>query len=99
MSLEAIQSDKYITIIKIVDRFDIDCHAEFRAAYIAAPAGSDYIVDLEQASYVDAAALGMLLLLRDHVQQHGGQLWLRNSRDRVSDLLRIANFQRLFRIQ
>jgi anti-anti-sigma factor len=47
---------------------------------------------------MDSAALGMLQLLREHVQQQGGRVSITNCRGQTYDVLQIANFHRLFKI-
>jgi anti-anti-sigma factor len=96
--LEAIKENDLRTVIKIHGRFDFSCHSAFRAAYTSAPTGVEYVIDFEEASYMDSAALGMLLLLREHVQQQGGHISLTNCRGQTYDILQIANFHRLFKI-
>jgi anti-anti-sigma factor len=85
-------------VIKVNGRFDFSCHGEFREAYSNAPSGTDFVVDMGAASYMDSAALGMLLLLREHVQQQGGRVSITNCRGQTYDVLQIANFHRLFKI-
>jgi anti-anti-sigma factor len=98
MGLEAVKQSDQCTVIKINGRFDFSCHAAFREAYSGAPTGTEFVVDMEAASYMDSAALGMLLLLREHVQQQGGRVSITNCRGQTYDVLQIANFHRLFKI-
>ncbi len=53
--------------IHVEGRFDFNCHQQFRRAYEGAAAGSytEYVVDLRGTEYIDSAALGMLLVLRE----------------------------------
>jgi anti-anti-sigma factor len=99
MGLETLKHGSNTTIIKITGRFDFSCHQPFREAYSSAPASSDFVVDMADTSYMDSAALGMLLLLREHVQQNGGRVSIANCRGQTYDVLQIANFHRLFKIQ
>jgi HptB-dependent secretion and biofilm anti anti-sigma factor len=98
MSLETVKQSDSCTIIKINGRFDFSCHSAFREAYSGAANGTDFVVDMAEASYMDSAALGMLLLLREHVQQQGGRVTITNCRGQTYDVLQIANFHRLFKI-
>lgn len=98
MGLETVRQSDSCTVIKVNGRFDFSCHSEFREAYSNAPSGSEFIVDMGGASYMDSAALGMLLLLREHVQQQGGRVSITNCRGQTYDVLQIANFHRLFKI-
>jgi HptB-dependent secretion and biofilm anti anti-sigma factor len=99
MGLETVRDNDSCTTIKIKGRFDFSCHSSFREAYSKAPAGCEFVIDMEEASYMDSAALGMLLLLREHVQQSGGRVSIQNCRGQTYDVLQIANFHRLFKIQ
>ena len=98
MGLETVRQGDTCIVIKIVGRFDFSCHAAFRDAYTGAPSGCEFVVDMADASYMDSAALGMLLLLREHVQQQGGRVSITNCRGQTYDVLQIANFHRLFKI-
>ncbi|NQD58450.1 STAS domain-containing protein, partial [Pseudomonas sp. CM25] len=53
--------------IKIKGRFDFGKHQEFRKAYERISKPDSVVVDLSDATYIDSSALGMLLMLRDHV--------------------------------
>jgi anti-anti-sigma factor len=98
MSLETVKQSDSCRVIKINGRFDFSCHSAFREAYSGSPTGTEFIVDMAEASYMDSAALGMLLLLREHVQQQGGKVTITNCRGQTYDVLQIANFHRLFKI-
>jgi anti-anti-sigma factor len=98
MSLETVKQGETCRVIKINGRFDFSCHTSFREAYSNAPNGTEFIVDMADASYMDSAALGMLLLLREHVQQSSGRVSITNCRGQTYDVLQIANFHRLFKI-
>lgn len=98
MSLETVKQSDSCTVIKINGRFDFSCHSAFREAYSGSTTGTEFIVDMAEASYMDSAALGMLLLLREHVQQQGGKVTITNCRGQTYDVLQIANFHRLFKI-
>ena len=98
MSLETVKQGENCRIIKISGRFDFSCHSSFREAYTGSPNGTEFVVDMADASYMDSAALGMLLLLREHVQQQGGRVTITSCRGQIYDVLQIANFHRLFKI-
>lgn len=83
-------------VIDVSGRFDFSCHNEFRKAYSHVQPGESVVVDLQDANYVDSAALGMLLLLRDHVGS-ARLVGIVNSSGQPDQVLRIANFHRLFR--
>jgi anti-anti-sigma factor len=99
MALETVKQSENCLLIKIRGRFDFSCHAAFRDAYVNAPGSCDFVIDMDETSYMDSSALGMLLLLREHVSQHGGRISITNCRGQTLDVLQIANFNRLFKIQ
>lgn len=77
-------------------RFDFSTHPEFRAAYREVDRSYTVIVDLKDTEYMDSAALGMLLLLRDEFPSAAPVL--RNCNDFVKQILHIARFEKRFDI-
>lgn len=80
-------------------RFDFTCHRGFKQAYEDAFAGADVaevVVDMGEVDYLDSSALGMLLLLRDKGKAMGKAVSLANCGGTVRDVLRVANFDKLF---
>lgn len=85
--------------IKVRGRFDFSKHQEFRDAYER----QDYhpksvVVDLQDTTYLDSSALGMLLLLRDHAGGDQSDVRVVNASDDVRKILAISNFGNLFDI-
>ncbi len=86
-------------VINVHDRFDFSKHKEFRDAYSAEKAaGITYVVDLSQTEYMDSAALGMLLVLKEFADEHNGNVVLQHPSDNIMKILNVANFDALFRI-
>jgi len=87
------------TSIVMNGRFDFSQHRAFRDACEGALA-NPYIqvvhVDLREVSYLDSAALGMLLLLRDKAKTTQKTVSLATKPGTVRDILRVAHFQDLF---
>lgn len=93
-----VSDDGNVVFIHVDGRFDFAMHQDFMHAYKEFPRGEkSFVVDLNKAEYLDSSALGMLLQLRDHGAQ-GGDVELRGSNDGVREILRIANFDKLFRV-
>lgn len=87
-------------VIAIDQRFDFSLHQQFREAYKSVTnQGLKYILDLSQAEYMDSSALGMILLLKDHVQLYSGSLTISKPSETVKKILEIAQFQRLMTIE
>ncbi len=99
MSVNTVESsDNNEVVIKVSGRFDFSCHQEFVKGYKAYPPGSKcYVVDLAQAEFMDSSAMGMLLQLREYGDKRAG-VSLVNGSESVKDILRIANFDKLFTI-
>ena len=85
-------------LITIEGSFDFTNHAAFRKAYTSVPPGASFVVDLQAASYMDSAALGMLLLLREKVGGDASRVEIRNAQGQPEDVLKVANFGQLFRM-
>ena len=99
MPVQTVESpEKDEVVIKVSGRFDFTCHQEFVKGYKSWPPGSKgYVVDLSQAEFMDSSAMGMLLQLREYGDKRAG-VSLVNGSDSVRDILRIANFDKLFTI-
>lgn len=92
-------SDGATLRVAISGRFDFHSHREFSDAYKEADPGRTHVViDMAQVEYMDSAALGMLLLLRE---RHGGdqaRVRITNCNEATRKILTISNFHRLFEI-
>ena len=99
MSVAAMESSDGGTVtIKVNGRFDFAAHQDFLKSYKQFPKGEKrYVVDLRAADYMDSSAMGMLLQLRDYGTR-AAQVQLVNGNDGIKEILRIANFHKLFQI-
>ena len=99
MSIISAESDDgRVVTIKVSGRFDFSTHQAFARAYKDYPRGEKhFVVDLQNAEYLDSSAMGMLLQLRDHGVE-GANVELVNGNDAVCEILRIANFDKLFEL-
>lgn len=94
--------DGNTVIIAINGRFDFGVHREFRVAYEKAETKTPhprYIVDLRNTEYMDSSALGMLLLLREHAGGDKADVLISHCGPVIREILNIANFDKLFKIQ
>jgi anti-anti-sigma factor len=88
-----------VVTIEMRGRFDFSVHKQFRAAYKDQDRpGTCYIVKMGAVEYIDSSALGMLLLLREHAQARGGTVRIVDCDANIRNILKIANFDRLFDI-
>ncbi|MET1079933.1 MAG: STAS domain-containing protein [Pseudomonas sp.] len=88
-------------VIRLGERFDFHSYRTFRDAYeleLAKPAVQCLVIDLQQVQYIDSAALGILLLLRDKAQALHKSVELRHLHGIAKEVFEVANFHRLFTI-
>jgi anti-anti-sigma factor len=83
--------------LRISGKFNFACYKEFQDA-VSGPAPNRYVVDLSKADYIDSSALGMLLLLREKVGEDAARVVIRSGSGQPSEVLKLANFQRLFTV-
>lgn len=85
--------------VRIHGRFDFSVFRAFQES-CESPLGDAAIhticIDLAAADYIDSAALGMLLLLRQKGADADKQVRLLNPRGSVKDVLDIAHFEQFF---
>ncbi|MGK0440690.1 MAG: anti-anti-sigma factor [Pseudohongiellaceae bacterium] len=85
--------------IGVEGRFDFSSHQDFRRAYEGQPTQSTgYVIDLQNTTYLDSSALGMLLLLKDYAGGDNANIQIINCNDDVRKILAISNFEQLFSI-
>lgn len=100
MSVTSNQSIDGRTItIAITGRFDFGQHQEFRKAYEGqAKAGSSVVIDFARVDYVDSSALGMMLVLREHMGSDARRIRIVNCKPEIRSILSISNFEKLFTV-
>lgn len=86
-------------VVKISGRFDFSQQKAFREAYKDVEPGKTFRVDLSATEYMDSAALGMLLLLKQHTGDNAGGVVLANPSEEVQKILNVANFDKIFVIE
>lgn len=98
MSIDTkVSDDGNNATIKITGRFDFSQHQDFRTAFEKTPDDiKSFTVDLGGTEYVDSSALGMLLVLRDKVEDRNDRVKIVNANPAVKKILEIANFDKLF---
>ncbi len=92
---------KAITIsISISGRFDFAVQNEFRDSYYSTGPddGVRFVIDMANASYMDSSALGMLLMMREHLGGNNASITLSNCMAEIRNILTVANFQSLFKV-
>ncbi len=100
MSVVSEQSDSGEEVtVSVAGRFDYRIYDSFKASFSGIENKSVTVnVDLSETDYMDSSALGMLLMLREHVGRAATVLLVKPSPD-VMRVLTIANFDKLFSIR
>lgn len=85
--------------LNIKGRFDFNLHQQFRAVLEEVDHSvQKYVVDFKESDYMDSAALGMLLILLEKVDNEKTRVKLINPNNTIQKILEIANFHILFDI-
>ena len=93
-------ADKNKVEIRISGRFGFSDHKDFRAACDQdEPTKIEYVIDMSEAEYMDSAALGMLLVLRERAGNDAAKITLRGARAEIQQILDISRFDQLFTIE
>jgi anti-anti-sigma factor len=85
--------------IKINGRFDFSVHKSFRESYSDLdPTRTKFTIDLSEATYMDSAALGMLLVLRERAGGSKADITLIGYNKSIGQILAISRFEQLFKM-
>lgn len=84
--------------VTVSGRFDYRVYDSFKASYASLENSQQVNVDLSKTEYMDSSALGMLLMLREHMGKAVSILLVNPTPD-VQRVLSIANFDKLFAIK
>ncbi len=93
-----VSADGKAVTIKIHGRFDFSLHQEFRQAYESCPEAARFVIDLGATEYIDSAACGMLMVLRDSAGGDHADISIVNSNPAIKKTLAMLQFHRLFKI-
>ena len=88
-------------VLRLSARFDFSAFRSFRELYEPIVADSEVAtirLDFAGVEYLDSAALGMLLMLREKAEKLGKKVVLADCQGSVRQLLDVAHFGRLFEI-
>lgn len=98
----AIRTDAQAGLLHLEGTFTFDGHAAFKAStseFLETSGFHTLILDLSGVAYMDSAALGMLLLLRERAQAKGMQVVLSRPAPPVAAILTVVQFGKLFEIR
>ena len=98
MSIKSsVSNDGREIFIRVEGRFDFSLNKPFRDAYgMVYAQKARYQIDLRRTDYIDSAALGMLLLLRERAGGDAAQIRISGCRDNVRQILQVSRFHQLF---
>lgn len=85
----------------LTGRFTFADHAAFRAMAndAVATGATRWTMDLSGLSFIDSAALGMLLLCRERAVANDISLVLRGANEQVKKIMTLAKFDKLFVVE
>ncbi len=95
-----VSDDKRGATIEVTGRFDFGCHQDFKNAYSQFDTrGARITVDLSGTDYMDSAALGMLLVLRERAGGDEADITLKGCSTDIQKILDVSRFEELFHIE
>jgi len=96
---KSINNEKSITSIFVKGDFTYDSHKDFLSAYSTSPEKSSFVLNLSDVKYMDSAALGMLLQLKEFSENRKASLKVINSKhESVRELFNIVDFHQVMDI-
>lgn len=100
MSISVTDNDSKNTVtITIVGSFDFSLFNDFREAYSNLKKQyKTYVVDMSMVEYLDSAALGMLLSMRNAIDLES-DIQLKGANAFIKNILMISRFDKRFDIQ
>jgi len=99
-SIDSHTDDDGNATLALSGQFDFNAYYEFKPYQTKAletPGIQRIILDLASLDYLDSAALGTLLLLRERASERNIEVVLRGARGVVREIMDIAHFERMFR--
>jgi len=93
--------DPQRSVVRLTGRFVFASHREFNDAVERALKTEEpvIVIELSGVTYIDSAALGMLLLARQRADNVGKTVALQGAAGSVLQVLQIANFGKVFAIR
>ncbi len=95
-----ISGDGKVLTISIIGRFDITAYKSFSEAYKdKIDSVSQWNIEMADVEYMDSSALGMLLMFRERAGGDNVQINIVNCNPGIKNILKTANFDKLFHIE
>ena len=100
LSIQPHIGDQGIATLYLSGQFDFNAYTDFKPhqqALLEDPKVNTIVLELSKLDYLDSAALGTLLLLREKAQDKNMEVVISGATGIVQEILEIAHFQRMFR--
>lgn len=94
----SIDTDSKHVTISVEGTFCFNLVQDFRSSY-AKRYDHRFTVDLRKVDYIDSAALGMLLNMKNYLEQPDGMIRIVNTLPQVRKVLLISRFDKKFTIE
>jgi anti-anti-sigma factor len=91
-----------MTTIVLPSKFDFSYHKNFTDQYgkaLEEESEQNITLDFSNVEYLDSAALGMMVLLKKKADAAGREVLIINTHGAALEVLKIANFDNLFKIK
>lgn len=98
MMLETFRDGNQLTI-RLPEIFGFMLRREFKEATSGSLTGVKYILDFREVIKVDSSALGMLLIFREAAGGEKAEITFTNVNTEIRQLLKLANFEQLFKFK
>lgn len=87
--------------IALKGRFDFQTHQQFHNTVggLLRDGKARLTVDLAEVNFIDSSALGILLVTREDCMKAGGGVVLQRPQEYVTKVLKLCQFDQLFKIQ
>ncbi|MGM0450916.1 MAG: STAS domain-containing protein [Pseudomonadota bacterium] len=99
-SIEKHDNGEGTITLSLAGQFDFNAYTDFKPKQTEAldtQGVQQIVLDLGKLDYLDSAALGTLLLLREKAQDRNIEIVIKGATGVVQEILEIAHFQRMFR--
>jgi anti-anti-sigma factor len=97
-SVTTISSSNETVTVSIRGAFSFPMYKQFRELAQQLDTDKQFVIDLAETTYMDSSALGILLQLRDEVDQETAKIRIVNCRPEIRKILAIAHFDKIFDI-
>lgn len=98
MELALQEKDNHTLEADIIGEFSFSDNTKFREILkqVVSKQPQNVVVDFSNTTFIDSAALGMLLLLKEQAEQLKAKVELRGSSGQVRKVLELSRYQDLF---